>query len=468
MNYIGTSMHDAMFTGESAAALKDKAFHAVKFDNDGNIALCDTEGEVVLGVLPAEEGNKAKGDTVTVQIKDIALMVAGGEIAAGAAVTTDANGKAKAATAGNFIIGYAMKAATGAGKVIPVQIAKGVMQVGSGGSAEPTYETIFSVTMPQTTLDDGMYSASFPYADLTEDEKAAVESMYNDNDPLYLNDTDTPLGGKTATQGRVMYFYNFDGEHPIDDTKPVCAVLIFKNGDAFSGIAIGSSVDITGEKVEIIKRSGAGSAGGSLIVTIPSIDPEHETIGTPDKTLEEIGAALNAKQPVFAKLIFGNGQSAVVPLKSAYKADSTYVAVDFSIETEPYGCIYQIMLAADHGGTSASIEEVGNLSEPFYDVPFELDVDQNDNVIIKSDETLHDVLEAISGGKIIVGKCNEPKDLTINGESVHFDVFFCAPLSVSKMTSADASSYYTLSTLFEGNIIKQTFSNTSDTLFFKL
>ena len=134
MNYLGTSMHDAVFTGESAAALKDKAFHAVKFDNDGNVALCDTEGEVVLGVLPAEEGNKAKGDTITVQIKDIALIVAGGEIAAGAAVTTDANGKAKAATAGNFIIGYAMKAATGAGKVIPVQIAKGVMQGGSGGS----------------------------------------------------------------------------------------------------------------------------------------------------------------------------------------------------------------------------------------------------------------------------------------------------------------------------------------------
>ena len=144
MNYLGTSMHDAMFTGESAAALKDKAFHAVKFDNDGNVALCDTEGEVVLGVLPAEEGNKAKGDTVTVQIKDIALMVAGGEIAAGAAVTTDANGKAKAATAGNFIIGYAMKAATGAGKVIPVQIAKGVMQGGSGGSGGGRMEVTFS------------------------------------------------------------------------------------------------------------------------------------------------------------------------------------------------------------------------------------------------------------------------------------------------------------------------------------
>ena len=163
MNYLGTSMHDAMFTGESAAALKDKAFHAVKFDNDGNVALCDTEGEVVLGVLPAEEGNKAKGDTVTVQIKDIALMVAGGEIAAGAAVTTDANGKAKTATAGNFIIGYAMKAATGAGKVIPVQIAKGVMQGGSGGGR-------MEVTFSGVNWEDGTVS----HADKTIEEIVAA------------------------------------------------------------------------------------------------------------------------------------------------------------------------------------------------------------------------------------------------------------------------------------------------------
>ncbi len=125
MSYLGTSINDSpVIAGVSAAALEDKAFLAVKFDENGKIALCDTEGEVALGLLPAEEGNKAAGDTVTVQIKDIGLMVASGAIAAGAEVMTDANGKAKAATAGKFILGYAMKAATAAGEVIPVQIAK--------------------------------------------------------------------------------------------------------------------------------------------------------------------------------------------------------------------------------------------------------------------------------------------------------------------------------------------------------
>ena len=128
MDYIGTSINESpVIAGVSAAALSDKQFLAVKFDSSGKIALASTEGETVLGLLPAEEGNKAAGDTVTVQIAGIGLMVASGSISAGAAVMADANAKAKTATAGKFIIGYALKAATAAGQVIPVQIVKGLM-----------------------------------------------------------------------------------------------------------------------------------------------------------------------------------------------------------------------------------------------------------------------------------------------------------------------------------------------------
>lgn len=127
MTYFGTTINDSpVIAGESAAALTDKSFYAVKFDSYGKIAICSVEGENVLGILPAEEGNKAIGDSIAVQIKDIGLMVASGAIAAGAEVMTDANGKAKTATAGKFIIGYALKAATAAGEVIPVQISKGM------------------------------------------------------------------------------------------------------------------------------------------------------------------------------------------------------------------------------------------------------------------------------------------------------------------------------------------------------
>lgn len=126
MSYYGTTINDSpVIVGENAAALTGKSFYAVKFNSDGKIAICSTEGEDVLGLLPAEEGDKAAGESISVQIKEIGLIVASGAITAGAAVMTDANGKAKTATAGNFVIGYALKAATASGEIIPVQICKG-------------------------------------------------------------------------------------------------------------------------------------------------------------------------------------------------------------------------------------------------------------------------------------------------------------------------------------------------------
>ena len=146
MSYYGTTINDSpTFAGVCAAALTDKSFYAVKFDSSGKIALASTEGETVLGLIPAEEGNKAAGDTIAVQIKDIGLMVASGSIAAGAEVMTDANGKAKTATAGKFIIGYALKAATAAGQVIPVQICKGMKP--SNGSPTVSMSDISDVDL---------------------------------------------------------------------------------------------------------------------------------------------------------------------------------------------------------------------------------------------------------------------------------------------------------------------------------
>lgn len=127
MNYYGTSINDsATIVGECAAAISGKEYLAAKFDSNGKIAVCSTAGEKAIGLIPAEEGTHAAGDSITVQVKDIGLMVASAAIAAGAAVTTTNAGKAVAVSAaGQFILGYALRAATAAGQVIPVQIAKG-------------------------------------------------------------------------------------------------------------------------------------------------------------------------------------------------------------------------------------------------------------------------------------------------------------------------------------------------------
>lgn len=120
---------------KAGAEIADVRFKAVKLDADGNVVLASVAGEAFLGIaIPTTgnaEGKVAKGDIVDIQIKDIGAAVAGGAFEAGKPLTTDANGKLVAAASGNFIIGYALKAAKADGDIIPVQVAKGYYPTGA-------------------------------------------------------------------------------------------------------------------------------------------------------------------------------------------------------------------------------------------------------------------------------------------------------------------------------------------------
>lgn len=125
MNYYGTIINDSpTVAGIAAADLTGAEFLAAKFDSDGKIVKASTAGENALGILGAEEGNRKAGETVSVQIKECGLWKAGAAVAAGAELTTDANGKCVTATTGNFITAIALEAATAADEVIKVQIIK--------------------------------------------------------------------------------------------------------------------------------------------------------------------------------------------------------------------------------------------------------------------------------------------------------------------------------------------------------
>ncbi|MBQ9091720.1 MAG: DUF2190 family protein [Anaerotignum sp.] len=96
---------------------------AVKVGDEG-VVPCDTAGEVAFGVVIPGQGSVAKGNPITVLIKDIGLMTSAATIKAGQAVATDKSGKAVVATAGQFIIGYATVGAEEAGDVASIQITK--------------------------------------------------------------------------------------------------------------------------------------------------------------------------------------------------------------------------------------------------------------------------------------------------------------------------------------------------------
>lgn len=122
--YFGTSINESPTVILEAGA---------KLENVQGIALAITAGKLakppaganVIGLsLFTNDENVEAGGSLTVQVKDIGKWVAGGEIAVGDELATDAAGKAVKATDGAFIVGTALSAATKAGTVISVQLTK--------------------------------------------------------------------------------------------------------------------------------------------------------------------------------------------------------------------------------------------------------------------------------------------------------------------------------------------------------
>jgi len=123
--FISTGINDSpVITGKATAAINNGAFLAVKFDGNGGIVIAGA-GENALGLLIATTPEKVEaGEDVTVQIKDIGLWITGAAVAAGAELTSDANGAAVTAAQGDYVTAIALEAATAAGQVIKVQIVK--------------------------------------------------------------------------------------------------------------------------------------------------------------------------------------------------------------------------------------------------------------------------------------------------------------------------------------------------------
>lgn len=125
MTYISTSVNPSAIISEKAgAAITEPAFFIAKFDSNGAVVKAGA-GECPLGVFtPNNAETIAIGDGVDIQVKDIGYVKAGAAVTKGAAVMSDANGKAVTATTGKFILGFALSAASAADDVILVQITK--------------------------------------------------------------------------------------------------------------------------------------------------------------------------------------------------------------------------------------------------------------------------------------------------------------------------------------------------------
>ncbi len=123
--YLSTGINDTpTIVGKATADINGGAFLAAKFDANGGIVLAGA-GDNAIGIMPATTPDSvAAGEDVNIQIKDIGLWKTGAAVAAGAELTSDADGKAVTAAVGNFVTAIALEAATDADQVIKVQVVK--------------------------------------------------------------------------------------------------------------------------------------------------------------------------------------------------------------------------------------------------------------------------------------------------------------------------------------------------------
>lgn len=123
--YINSGINSSPTIAEKAgAALNNAACLAAKYDGNGNVVLTGAGNHAVGILIPETPDAVAQGDTLTLQVKDIGYWKAGATFTKGTELTPDANGKAVAAAAGNFILAVALEEATAADQIIKVQIIK--------------------------------------------------------------------------------------------------------------------------------------------------------------------------------------------------------------------------------------------------------------------------------------------------------------------------------------------------------
>lgn len=106
-------------TRPAGADLSTKKYYIVKQEADGDFVLASAATDSIAGVLQNKPGS---GEAALVRFGGTSKVIAGGTVAVGDWLTTDANGKAVATTVdGDLTIGRAMTAGV-ANDIVEVQV----------------------------------------------------------------------------------------------------------------------------------------------------------------------------------------------------------------------------------------------------------------------------------------------------------------------------------------------------------
>lgn len=107
-------------TREAGADLSAKQYHFVNMSSDGQVDAVASAGAQGIGVL--QDKPTAAGQAACIAVYGVSKVVAGADVTAGNRVQADGNGKAIAATTGDFVMGVALTAGN-SGDLIEVLLA---------------------------------------------------------------------------------------------------------------------------------------------------------------------------------------------------------------------------------------------------------------------------------------------------------------------------------------------------------
>lgn len=230
------------------------------------------------------------------------------------------------ASGGGLPVNFPTESAANANKLIGFD-ENGNYTAKEGGESTPTPETILSLTVPQQEAHDGAYTCSIQYADLTQEQQEAVESLAAENYSLFLNTTDRPLTRQAEELAYVSYAYNFDDQEGPTAEDFLGFSIVYDHGQ-IDVVSVMSNSDLTGETLNLIGYVDASpSDGGQFVVMFSDVDFEEMTIGLPDKTGAEIYAAIQANQPIVASL----GGVVFVPLVQVAYDSATVFDFTFTV-----------------------------------------------------------------------------------------------------------------------------------------
>lgn len=232
--------------------------------------------------------------------------------AAGSKWQPDKEPSGGGSSGGGLPINFPTESAANANKLIGFD-ENGNYAAKEGGESTPTPETILSLTVPQMEVHDGAYTCTIQYADLTQEQQEAVESLAAENYSLFLNTTDRPLTRHAKELVYAAYTYNFDAQDPTAEDFFIFSIAY--DHEQIGGAAVRSNSDLTGETLNLIGYVEEVKPDYTPLIVNLTLDTSSETsVLTGDKTYKEIADArmLGKSVLLIGKFDIGGLSSSVV------------------------------------------------------------------------------------------------------------------------------------------------------------